>query len=242
LWTYTSATNTVTHTVLPAPSAEPRTPDEGTYDPAAVATEVLRDVTPTTAITVDRTRVVAGHAAYTLLVRPRDTRSTIRVISIALDSRTYVPLQVQVFGTGSSPAFQVGFTHVSFGVQPQSRFVFHPPAGARLSAHPFDTTGPAGQEDNGMTQMPPTWPGDTSGQTPTVIGSGWTSILELRGGQYPGLDASGLLGRATSPIGSTGSRLLHTALINAVFTADGRVFIGSVSPDFLEHVAATTAH
>ncbi len=49
----------------------------------------------------------------------------------------------------------------------------------------------------------------------------------------------GLLDRATTAIGSTGNRLLHTALVNAVFLADGRVFVGAVSPSYLEHVAAT---
>jgi hypothetical protein len=36
--------------------------------------------------------------------------------------------------------------------------------------------------------------------------------------------------------------LLRTALVNAVITSDGRVFVGAVQPALLEHVAATTAN
>ena len=45
---------------------------------------------------------------------------------------------------------------------------------------------------------------------------------------------------ATTSVGNSGARLLHTALVNAVILRDGRVFVGAVQPAFLEHVAATT--
>jgi hypothetical protein len=44
----------------------------------------------------------------------------------------------------------------------------------------------------------------------------------------------------TTSVGNSGARLLHTAVINAVLLPDGRVFVGAVSPSFLENVAATT--
>jgi hypothetical protein len=43
---------------------------------------------------------------------------------------------------------------------------------------------------------------------------------------------------SSTPIGTSGDRLVHTALINAVIRADGTVFVGAVRPDALEYVAA----
>jgi hypothetical protein len=62
-------------------------------------------------------------------------------------------------------------------------------------------------------------------------------VLELHGTVGLG---SGMLQDATTSIGG-GARLLHTALVNAVFLPDGRTFVGAVTPAALEHVAATTA-
>jgi hypothetical protein len=44
----------------------------------------------------------------------------------------------------------------------------------------------------------------------------------------------------TTPVGTDGARLLHTALVNALVAPDGRVFVGAVRPAMLEHAAATT--
>ena len=57
--------------------------------------------------------------------------------------------------------------------------------------------------------------------------------------------ASAVLGGAslrevTTPVGTGGARLLHTALVNALLMPDGRVFVGAVQPAMLEHAAATT--
>ena len=72
--------------------------------------------------------------------------------------------------------------------------------------------------------------------TPLRAPSAVREPIEASGG------VGGLLQQFTVPVGSSGMRLLHTALVNAVLTPDGRAFVGAVRPAALEHVAATTAH
>ena len=82
-------------------------------------------------------------------------------------------------------------------------------------------------------------PGPATHASPKVLGFGWTSVLELPDAATSGL-GGGLLRDATSPVGSSGERLLHTTLVNALLLPDGRVFVGAVTPSALEHLAATT--
>lgn len=239
VWTYTSDSNAVSHTVLPAASGTRQVPNALDYTPAQAADRLLKAISPSTAVSVDASRTVAGRAAYTLVLRPRDTRSTVREVTIAIDATTFVPLQVQVYGTGSTPAFQTGFTRISYARPSSSIFTFRPPAGATVSRDPFGA-GP-GQERHRAVRAPVGMaPPMHPSAAPKVIGSGWTSVLELNAAGRSIAIPGGLGGKLTSTIGASGDRLLHTALINAVFTPDGRVFVGAVRPTLLEHIAATT--
>lgn len=247
VWTYTSDTNTVTHSVLPPGEHTEAAPAAGDATPAAVAARVLKAIGPSTSVTVDPSRKVAKRAAYILVVRPRDARSTVQKVMIAIDASKFVPLRVQVFAAGSTPAFQVGFTNISFSTPPVSTFSFHTPAGATTSNDPFGTHGRRGDRDRSGPSKPSgthkTHKSVAPSEAPRVIGTGWTSVLELPGG-LAGAHGAGLgsspLGELTTAVGSSGERLLHTALINAVIMPDGRTFVGAVSPALLEAVAATT--
>ncbi|MDT4923561.1 MAG: hypothetical protein QOG01_1274 [Pseudonocardiales bacterium] len=256
VWTYTSDTNTVTHSTLPndknnRPGGE--TPSASDVTPAAVAARVLKAVGPSTAVTVDPSTMVANRAAYTLAISPRDANSTVRKVTIAIDAKKYVPLQVQVFGSSSTPAFQTGFTSISFGKPSASTFTFHTPAGATVSNDPFGTTSQPGDRPRGSHSDKSTTesgPAGTSGNSsaapggaqPKVLGQDWTSVVEVPAGSQGLGSALGgsTLNELTTPVGNSGARLLHTALLNAVILADGRTFIGAVQPALLEHIAATT--
>jgi hypothetical protein len=74
-----------------------------------------------------------------------------------------------------------------------------------------------------------------------VIGTGWTTVVELHDGSLTA-GVGGTIDELSTSIGTTGERLLHTALLNAVVMPDGRAFVGAVSPALLEHIATTTAH
>lgn len=225
VWTYTSSTNTVSHHVLT--TADHRRPVGTAPDltPSAAAQRALDAITPSTKVTVDTAQKVAGRDAYTLDVAPRDSRSTVRRIAIAIDAQKFVPLRVQVFGSSSSPAFSLGFSDVSFSRPAASTFTFRPPAGASVESNPV-TTPTRHDVRHGTTARP---------QQPSVVGTGWTAVLELHGAQGLG---GRTLQEATTPA-AHGARLLKTALVNALFLPDGRVFAGAVTPAALQQIAAT---
>ena len=236
VWTYTSHTNSASHTVLPAKAHRSGSDATGTEPtPTAVADRLLKAITPSTVVKVTTARMVAGRPAYTLSLAPRDSTSTVRKATIAIDARNFVPLQVRIFGSGSSPAVSIGFSHVSFARPAASTFAFRVPKGATLESNPLT----ASRHESGRPHhraalaAPPL----THAATRTSeVGRGWTSVLVTHG--LSGL-GGGMLSDATTSIGN-GARLLHTALLNAVFLPDGRVFVGAVKPAALEHIAATT--
>jgi outer membrane lipoprotein-sorting protein len=223
LWTYTSATNTATHTVLPANSrAEVRTP-AARFTPAGLATEALKAITPSTDVSVESATRVAGRSAYSLVLRPSDSRSTIRRVVLSVDSTTFAPVRVRIFGAASAPAFDVGFSHVQFSRPNASVFNYSVPRGARV------TRTPMGGMPSGSSRA------DAPGST-KVLGTGWTSVLEMSGSG--GLQ-SVLPSQLSTPIAGSADRLVQTALVNAVLRPDGTVLVGAVRPALLERLAAT---
>jgi outer membrane lipoprotein-sorting protein len=113
--------------------------------PLQVANRLLAAVGPTTKVTVPGTVTVAGRAAYQLSIAPRSSSSLIGQILIAVDSKTSLPLRLQVFARGSSsPAFQIGFTSLSFGQPAASNFTFTPPPGAKVKTVRLPDGGAAG--------------------------------------------------------------------------------------------------
>jgi outer membrane lipoprotein-sorting protein len=243
LWTYSSDGNQVSHTTLPPPSdarsSSAASAGAESYTPAGAARQVLAAIDPSTIVTVDPSQLVAGRKAYTLVLTPRDSRSTVRKVAISIDGSRYVPLRVQVFGTASSAAFQTGFSNVSFSTPKSSVFDFHPPAGATTVADPFGLSGPGKHHDQGATPNLPAVPSASPTAQQSVIGTGWTSIIELPQGLPAGTNG-GLLHDATTPVGTTGDRLITTSLVNALILPDGRVFLGAVTPTLLEQTAAAT--
>jgi outer membrane lipoprotein-sorting protein len=245
LWTYTSTTNQVTHSTLPADVAKTTTADKNGYTPATAAAAALKAINPTTKVSVDPTQVVAGRKAYTLVLTPRDHRSTVRRVTIALDSSSSVPLRVQVFGSASRPALESGFTNIHFKTPAASVFAFHAPKGATVAKDPFGTSTHQGGRAhrtaiaNGRTVAhgKTSTPAQPSTDRTKVIGSSWTSVVELPGG-LPAGTTTGLLNKASKPVGTTGARLITTSLFNVLILKGGRVFVGAVTPTALEAVAA----
>jgi outer membrane lipoprotein-sorting protein len=250
VWLWTSGKNTAQHIVLPAPdpkkqSATP-TPSES-LTPQAAAQQALAAVDPTTEVRVDGTASVAGRSAYELVLSPRDTRSLVGDVRIAIDSETSVPLRVQVNAAKSSgrPAFETAFTSVTFAKPAAHVFRFAPPPGAKV-------TGP-GSSSSAAPEVPDAAGTPKSDSRPRVIGKGWTAVVELPGMSLPSSDGSrdegsgsvsetlGALTRAMTPVsGSYGSgRVLRTKLVSVLLLDDGRVFVGAVRPEVLEQAAGS---
>jgi hypothetical protein len=110
--------------------------------PQQAVDQLLTMVGKTTKVTVDGTTQVAGRSAYQLVIAPRTGQSLVDRIVIAVDGQTSLPLQLQIFARGvASPAFQVGFTSLSFAKPAMSNFTFTPPAGAHVKTERLPATG-----------------------------------------------------------------------------------------------------
>jgi len=180
LWLWNSTQNTVTEYTWP--SSAPVPPGNGFNDhvpagpvltPQQAANEVLKAVGKTTAVSVQSNALVAGEPSYQLVLAPKDSRSLVGEVVIAIDAKYGVPLRVQVFAKGAkSPAFQVGFTQIAFVTPAAANLEFTPPSGAkitkvRLSPHTAKSVGQPGTAANQ----------DMAGFA--AYGSGWLTVAEL---------------------------------------------------------------
>jgi hypothetical protein len=222
-WEWSSAKNTATHGTIdekqqrppePKPSGTPLTPQQA-------ADRVLAAVGKTTTVRVDPTARVAGREVYELVLSPKDGRSLVGQVRMALDGTTYVPLRVQVYPRGSnSPAAEVGFTSVTFTKPAAANFAFTPPHGAKVVQ----------RSDQAPVHRAP------EHAPPRKIGDGWTTVVQL---SMPKDAANGgmadVLRRAATPV--PGGRVLRTKLFSLLLTDDGRLFAGAVTPDVLTQAA-----
>ena len=136
VWLWNSRSNQATHYLLPAqasaglPAAGPTPP---TLTPQQLAQQILAAVGKTTTVGLQQNITVAGQPAYQLSLAPKDGRSLIGRVTIAIDAEYSLPLQVQVFARGAtSPAFSVAYTSLSFSTPAASNFAFTAPPGATV--------------------------------------------------------------------------------------------------------------
>jgi outer membrane lipoprotein-sorting protein len=167
-WLWDSQTNKATHYILPAGAADaaPSAPAQSVPAPPELAKQILAAVGSTTTVGLQQNVTVAGQPAYQLSLAPKDSRSLIGQVRIAIDASNSLPLQVQVFARGAaSPAFSVGYTSLSFARPAASNFAFSPPPGAKVktvtvpAGLPGGTAGlpnlPAGSISASRTGAPP---------------------------------------------------------------------------------------
>jgi outer membrane lipoprotein-sorting protein len=246
-WLWQSTADSVTEFTLPAHDQAAVPSPVASLTPQQAADQILARVGQTTTVSVDTNVMVAGRAAYELALAPKDPRSLIGQIRIAIDGSNGLPLRVEVFANGAtSPAIQVGYTSIDFTAPAQSELTFTAPPGATVDKVDL-AKGGSGQAGNDL----------AGAQT---IGKGWLTVLELPssllnsatgGGQGqgngPGNSSSAeaqqvlnaLVGSASQVSGSWGTgRLLHTSLINVLITDSGKMFIGAVEPSVLYAAAA----
>jgi len=237
LWTYDSAGSKVNHVVLPEGTAAeqealPTTPQT----PQEAAKTLLEKVDPTTKVSVGRSATVAGRSAYELVLEPRTAGTLVQSVRIAVDGKTSVPLRVRVFGTDPVvPAFEVAFTSVRFEVPSSEVFSFVPPPGATVKEQAL----PSKTEylsDEQYARKQAKAEKDHAAAAPEVLGTGWASVVELKGAQLPE-DATGLLQQMTRPV--DGGRVLTSRLLSVLLLDDGRVFAGSVPAERLVELAKT---
>jgi outer membrane lipoprotein-sorting protein len=265
VWAYDSKSNEVYHSTAPAAEkGQEKAPKDVPTTPKELADEALKSVDDTTSVTVDGTAQVAGRDAYRLLIKPKQSGSTVGAITVAVDAKTGVPLKFTLVPTsGGAAVVDAGFTQVDFAKPAASTFDFTPPKGAKVtegkdSKDSEDFKGPKGFEhfkDSKGSKAPESAPtrGDLGKGLDGLktIGKGWSTIAEFdTGGQgmpsgssSEGGDVSGFLNSLGDHVkGKFGSgTVFSTRLVNALITDDGKVYAGAVTKEALVK-AANAAH
>lgn len=244
VWGYDSASNEVYHGTVGTSGEEREQQPPAT--PKDFAEEALKSVDDTTSVTVDGTAQVAGRDAYRLVVKPRQSGSTVGAISIAVDHRTGMPLKFTLTpSSGGAAVVDVGFTEVGFDKPAASTFEFTPPKGAEVTE---DGELDHGRERSGKPENAPESEEDLAKGLDglKVLGKGWNSVTVLDTGGRGVLPTGEAGGDLDGFLGSLGDRVegefgtgtvFSTRLVNALMTEDGKVYVGTVTKDALVKAA-----
>ncbi len=236
VWTYVSKTNEATHRVLPnTPGPDHRPAPDATdvpKTPQQAADQVLKAVGPTTTVSTDASVRVAGRDAYELVLAPKDTRSLIGQVRVAIDAKTSVPLRVKTLSKAGNDIATVGFTAVDFATPDAAQFDFNPPAGAKVTQAPQPAAHkPTKAERKGAEKKAAAAKADTK-----TVGTGWTTVVvtKVPAGQAASGQLGGVLKTLPTEKGSWGSgRVFQGTAFSAVLTDDGRLAVGAVEPGLL---------
>jgi outer membrane lipoprotein-sorting protein len=259
-WYWDSEENTVTH--METPDGPTGALFDADLSQALIGSEVVAELAlqwlaPSTEITVDGTATVAGRSAYELVIQPRDERSLIGSIRVAIDGEHGVPLRIRVYGSdGGDPAIEVGFTSVSFNEPDPSVYEFTPPPGATSEELDLGSWLDPGHGDDKSSAGSHLTDHDTNVD---VTGEDWTSILVVDDIDIEGLPeriaqlstemdkdvgdisrvVDALLGQMRPVSGPYGSGMaFESRLISLLLVEDGQLLVGAVSLDTLEEAAA----
>ncbi len=218
--------------------------------PKEMAEKALAAVGDTTSVTVDGTARVAGRDAYQLLIKPKQSGSTVGSVRVAVDAENGLPLKFTLAPSGGGKAVvDAGFTHVDFAKPDASAFSFTPPKGAVVT-EADELAEDANDQSAGAFHKDLAGLGDLG--SVNVIGEGWTSVAEIdaAGGAagLTGADTTGVPTEALGLLGSFGDKVtgdfgtgtvFRTRLVNALLTDDGKVYVGAVTKDALVKAADT---
>jgi outer membrane lipoprotein-sorting protein len=248
LWQWESRNNSVTEYTAPAHAAKHAKPPMSgpVLTPQQAANEVLQAVGKTTLVSVQSNVMVANEPSYQLVLAPKDSRSLIGSVVIAVDATYGVPLRVQVFAKGgSSPAFQVGYQYLSFTAPAPANLAFTPPPGAKVEKVNLGSGKSAqNQEASGFGTYGSDWLTVASLPQQDLLSSLGTGAAgspapastptgsDVLGGDSQAV-ISALFAAAKPVSGSWGKgTLLQTSLVSMLMTG-GEVYVGAVEPSVL---------
>jgi outer membrane lipoprotein-sorting protein len=256
VWGYDSKSNEVYHGTA-SDSPERGKDQQPPATPKDFAEEALKATDDTTSVAVDGTAQVAGRDAYKLVIKPKQSGSTVGAITVAVDAKTGMPLKFTLTpASGGAAVVDAGFTQVSFAKPTASTFDFTPPKGAKVteekdagkgSDKDFGKNFGKGFEKGGPREHAPK-AGEDLGKGldgMKTIGEGWNSIatFDTGGKGMPSGEAGGDLGGFVNSLGDkvTGKfgsgTVFSTRLVNALITDDGKVYVGLVTKDALVKAA-----
>jgi outer membrane lipoprotein-sorting protein len=204
--------------------------------PASIANYFVDQASPSTTFTVDPAATIAGRAAYELTMLPKSSGSLVASVNLYVDGITGLPLDVRVNAVGqSSPAFEVGFNSINYSTPDASNFNFTPPAGTTVTEVPSPTV------PSNLMNFNQTPTASDLAEINQLKSEGWAAVVQIPANEIPSqlstmINSSTLFQSLTKPV--EGGRVFSTALVNILFTNDGRIFAGSVTTDKLLAAAA----
>jgi len=177
---------------------------------------------------------VAGHAAYTVRVSPKEAGSLYGGAELSWDAVQGVPLRAAIYSSkSSSPALELATTDISYGPVADSVFAFSPPPGVKIKEVTFshDHAANGSHEASGKDRP-----------TVTTHGHGVTAIAVVEGKSKGTADGAGepLEGLPKVTINGTSATELRTELGTLLsFERSGvrYVLAGSVTPAAIEALA-----
>ena len=251
LWLWQSNTDSVTEFIPPADKAKHSTPKlpKTPLTPQQAADQVVAAVGKTTLVSVQDNVMVAGEPSYQLVLAPKDHRSLVGKVVIAVDGKYGVPLRVQLYAKGAgSPAFQVGYTALQWVAPAPANLSFTPPHGASVdvvdlgkeqakSGSKPDTSGFGTYGKSWLTVAALPQKDLMQGFGAAAGGSGNQQNIASASNQGVGVSSqellNALLGSAKPVHGAWGSGTLVTTSLVSILMTGGEVYIGAVQPSVL---------
>lgn len=164
---------------------------------------------------------IAGFDAYTLIMTPTEDSALAERVEIAVEGETGMPIGTKVFATGGEePVYSVAYDELELTAPSPQNFDFQPPKGSAV-------------EDKGSIGI--------EGDEADLIGSGFTSIgtketSEAEIKEYfvdEGVSPDAVQAWLDEAEQQMGGKLLESTLVNGFLTDDGRLYVGSVTPEAL---------
>ncbi len=258
VWLWQSASDSVTEfTGADQAGAKKAVPQvtQTPLTPQQAADQVLAKVGATTLVSVQANVMVAGEPSYELVLAPKDSRSLVGKVVIAIDGKYGVPLRVQLYAKGAtSPAFQVGYTALQWVAPAPANFSFTPPKGASVdvvngaksasgSKSPSNTTGFGSYGKSWLTVVALPQKdlmqgfGTTAGSSSSSSSSSGQQNIASSNNSGVSVSSqellSALLGSAKPVHGTWGSGTLVTTSLISMLMTGGEVYIGAVQPSVL---------
>ena len=259
VWLWQSGSDSVTEfTQADQASAKNAAPKvaQTPLTPQQAANQVLAKVGKTTLVSVQANVMVAGEPSYQLVLAPKDSRSLVGKVVIAIDGKYGVPLRVQLYAKGaSSPAFQVGYTALQWVAPDPANFSFAAPKGASVDVvTPKDEAKSASGSTpaaTGFGRYGKSWLtvvafpqkdlmqgfGTISGSSGSASSSNGQQNIASNSNQGVGVSSqeliTALLGTAKPVHGSWGSGTLVTTSLVSMLMTGGEIYIGAVQPGVL---------
>jgi outer membrane lipoprotein-sorting protein len=222
-------------------------------NPEAVANYLMTKIGETTEVSVGKHHRIAGRTAYQLIAQPNAENSLVESVVISVDSETGMALDVKVYSVEQdAPAFHVGFETISFETPDASLFSFTPPPGttietlevpAELKAEletlkmQYEDLGFTNEDNLAMRAELEARYADAP--KPAMIGKGWDAVLYLPA--MPEEVPMEMMENelfADLMIQVDGGKVFSTPLLNVLITNSGEVYLGAVTIEYLQEVAA----